>query len=98
MDLKSLFIAAYSGALMVNNKTFLSRISGVIVFRKNLDSAALAHLYSRKCQRVTPRTFAGEFIALTTVFDAAFVLRNNVSDILGRLLSREKRRPKISET
>eukprot|EP00173_Palmaria_palmata_P003376 Plantae.Rhodophyta-Palmaria_palmata.ctg3529.p1 GENE.Plantae.Rhodophyta-Palmaria_palmata.ctg3529~~Plantae.Rhodophyta-Palmaria_palmata.ctg3529.p1 ORF type:complete len:177 (+),score=14.17 Plantae.Rhodophyta-Palmaria_palmata.ctg3529:593-1123(+) len=82
--LRTFSIAAYSDASLANNADLSSQISGFIVFRDNLGNVALAHYWSRKCQRATPSTLFGEAIALNTAFDSALMLRNAVSEILGR--------------
>lgn len=61
-----------------------SQIFGLVVFRNLIGNAALYQYWSRKCQRVTPSALAGEEIALTTVFDSAFMLRHAGYKTLGR--------------
>eukprot|EP00173_Palmaria_palmata_P005180 Plantae.Rhodophyta-Palmaria_palmata.ctg8631.p2 GENE.Plantae.Rhodophyta-Palmaria_palmata.ctg8631~~Plantae.Rhodophyta-Palmaria_palmata.ctg8631.p2 ORF type:complete len:164 (+),score=4.93 Plantae.Rhodophyta-Palmaria_palmata.ctg8631:229-720(+) len=50
-------------------------------------NAALTQYRSRKCQRVTTSSLSGETVALTTVFESAYMLRNAVSEVLGRRVS-----------
>lgn len=83
MELSTPYIASYSDASLANIVDLSSKISGLVVFRDFLGNAALSQHWSRKCQRVTQSTLSGEAIALTTVFESAFILRNAVSEIFG---------------
>ena len=84
LDMNTLSIEVYTDASLANNSDLSSQLGYVIALRHVNGNCNIVDYSSRKCRRVTHSSLAGEILAFTAGFDAAFILKHDLHHILGK--------------
>lgn len=84
LDLDTTSLVVFSDAGLAGNFDLSSQIGFVIALVDGNGKANLLDYSSRKCRRITHSSLAGEIMALTAGFDAAFAIRHDLERITNR--------------
>lgn len=87
LDFSSISIFVYKDSSFGNNDDLSSQLGYIITLQDKFGNAAIIDYASKKCRRVTRSFLAGEVMAFTAGFDAAFIIKYDLSRILNRRLS-----------
>lgn len=81
LDLESVVLEVYTDAALANNEDFSSQIGYVVVLKDRFGKANILEYTSKKCRRVTHSSLAGEIMAFSAGFDAAFILKHDLEAV-----------------
>jgi hypothetical protein len=84
LALDSLYIRGYADAIFGKNVDGSSQIGYCIMLMDKFNRFAIIKFRSGKCHRVTHSVMAAEIRAFAEVFDAAFVLKLSLEELLKR--------------
>jgi hypothetical protein len=87
LDLNSLYIRGYADASFGMNVDGSSQIGYCILSMGKVDRFAIIKFRSGKCHRVTQSAMAAETCAFAEAFDAAFVLKRSLENLVHPALS-----------
>jgi hypothetical protein len=83
LDRESLRLVVYADASFHNCSDNASQLGYIIVLADASDTCAVLHFSSHKSKRVTRSTMAAETLAFVDAFDNAFILRHELSRMMG---------------
>jgi hypothetical protein len=84
LDCDYLRLVAYADASFHNCYDDSSQLGYIIVLADASDTCAIIHYSSHKSKRVTRSTMAAETLAFVDAFDNAYILRHELSRMVGR--------------
>jgi ribonuclease HI len=87
LDLDTLFIRVYADASFGTNRDGSSQLGYCIVLTDTTGRFSPVKYRSGKCYRVTHSAMAAETCALAEAFDAAFVVKHSLEQLLGKKIA-----------